>query len=58
MTRKNDRIKININKDKEMRTKGISKMIGEGGLGADRYYEIEKKSAQKSDSDDNENDNK
>lgn len=57
MTRKDDRIKININKDKEMRTKGISKMIGEGGLGADRYYEIEKKSAQESDSEDNANDN-
>ena len=28
----------------EMRTKEISKMIGEGGLGAEKYYEIEKPS--------------
>lgn len=26
----------------EMRTKEISKMIGEGGLGAEDYYEIKK----------------
>lgn len=49
MTNKNDRIKVNIDKDKEMRTKDISKMIGEGGLGADKYYDIEKKSSSKSD---------
>lgn len=28
--------------DSEMRTKGISKMIDEGGLGAEEYYEIKK----------------
>lgn len=28
----------------EMRTKEISKMIGEGGLGAEKYYEIKKPS--------------
>ena len=26
----------------EMRTKEISKMIGEGGMGADKYYDIKK----------------
>lgn len=29
-----------------MRTKEISKMISEGGLGSDKYYEIEKKRKQ------------
>lgn len=28
----------------EMRTKEISKMIGEGGLGAEKYYDINKPS--------------
>lgn len=28
----------------EMRTKEISKMIDEGGLGADKYYKIKKES--------------
>lgn len=28
--------------ESEMRTKGISKMIDEGGLGAEKYYEIKK----------------
>lgn len=37
-----DREKIQIDKKKEMRTKEISKMIGEGGLGADKYYDIKK----------------
>lgn len=36
------REKIQIDKKKEMRTKEISKMIGEGGLGADKYYDIKK----------------
>lgn len=40
---KNERPKIKITKEKEMRTKEISKMISEGGLGAEKYYEIEKK---------------
>lgn len=39
----NDRLKIKIDRKKEMRTKEISKMIDEGGLGADRYYKIKKK---------------
>ncbi|GKV67367.1 MULTISPECIES: hypothetical protein [Sporosarcina] len=37
---KDDRKKI-IKKN-EMRTKEISKMIGEGGMGADKYYDIKK----------------
>lgn len=36
----NDRKKVQV--EKEMRSKGISKMIGEGGLGAEKYYEIKK----------------
>ncbi|PIC76141.1 MULTISPECIES: hypothetical protein [Sporosarcina] len=32
-----------IIKKNEMRTKEISKMIGEGGIGADKYYDIRKK---------------
>ncbi|WP_438314795.1 hypothetical protein [Sporosarcina sp. FA9] len=39
MTR-DERVKVKI--DSEMRTKEISKMIGEGGLGAEEYYEIKK----------------
>lgn len=31
-----------VNLKSEMRTKEISKMIGEGGLGAEKYYEINK----------------
>ncbi|MDV6379503.1 hypothetical protein ORD22_14905 [Sporosarcina sp. GW1-11] len=31
-----------IIKKKEMRTKEISKMISEGGLGSDKYYDIKK----------------
>lgn len=46
MAKKDDRIKIKIDRDKEMRTKDISKMIGEGGLGADKYYDIKKTSSQ------------
>lgn len=47
MPKKDDRLKVSIDKDKEMRTKDISKMIGEGGLGADKYYEIKKESKDK-----------
>ncbi|GAB3801887.1 hypothetical protein [Virgibacillus kimchii] len=39
MTNKND-YRMKIKKEKEMRTKGISRMIDEGGLGAEKYYEI------------------
>ena len=39
---KDNRKEIKLNS--EMRTKEISKMIGEGGLGAEKYYEIEKPS--------------
>jgi len=39
---KRDRAKIKIDKRKEMRTKEISRMIDEGGLGADKYYNIKK----------------
>jgi len=35
-----DRGRIQIDMKKEMRTKAISKMISEGGLGADNYYNI------------------
>lgn len=34
--------KIIIDKTKEPRKQGISRMIDEGGLGADKYYEIKK----------------
>ncbi|HLQ70693.1 MAG TPA: hypothetical protein VK142_02780 [Bacillota bacterium] len=37
-----DRRKIKIDREKETRTEGISKMINEGGLGADKYYNIVK----------------
>lgn len=37
---------IEIDKTKEPRTKEISKMIGEGGLGADKYYDIKKETDQ------------
>lgn len=37
-----DRKKIKIDIEKELRTEEISKMISEGGLGADKYYDIEK----------------
>lgn len=36
------RKKIKIDRRREMRTKDISKMISEGGLGAEYYYDIEK----------------
>ena len=39
---KDERTKINIDRNKEARTKDISKMINEGGLGARTYYDIEK----------------
>ncbi|SFE99291.1 hypothetical protein [Alteribacillus iranensis] len=34
-----------IVKKKEMRTKEISTMIAEGGLGAERYYDIKKRTS-------------
>lgn len=37
-----DRKKSKIVKKDEMRTKEISKMISEGGLGSENYYNIEK----------------
>lgn len=46
---KKDRIKIEVDRKKEMRTKEISKMISEGGLGADKYYDIEKVNAEAKD---------
>lgn len=39
-----DRDKIKIDKTKETRTKDISQMIAEGGLGADKYYNVVKES--------------
>lgn len=38
----NEEHDIKIDKSHEPRTKEISKMIGEGGLGADKYYKIKK----------------
>lgn len=35
-----DRRKVKV--ENEIRSKGISKMIGEGGLGAEKYYEVKK----------------
>lgn len=43
----NDHHNIKIDKSKEPRTKEISKMIGEGGLGADKYYDIKKEATEK-----------
>lgn len=37
-----DRDEITLDKSKEIRSKEISKMIGEGGLGARKYYNIKK----------------
>jgi len=37
-----DRHKVTIDKSDEPRKPGISKMIGEGGIGADKYYNIKK----------------
>lgn len=34
--------RLKIEKKKEMRTREISRMIDEGGLGADNYYNIVK----------------
>lgn len=36
------RDEIKIEKTKETRTKDISKMISEGGLGAEKYYNVVK----------------
>jgi len=44
MTHQNNS-RIKISKEKEMRAKGISRMINEGGLGADKYYNIKKSSS-------------
>jgi len=43
MMSKRGRKKVKVDPKKEMRTKEISTMISEGGLGADRYYKIKKK---------------
>jgi len=42
---KDNRRKIEIDREKEMRTKETSKMISEGGLGARTHYNIVKKSS-------------
>jgi len=39
--RKRERLKVD--RKNEMRTKDISKMISEGGLGAEQYYKIKKR---------------
>lgn len=35
-----ERDRIRVDRKQEMRTMAISKMISEGGLGADNYYHI------------------
>ena len=40
-----DHDRMRIDRKREMRTKAISKMISEGGLGADNYYNIIKESS-------------
>lgn len=47
MKNDDERKKIKVDRKKEMRTKEISKMISEGGLGADIYYKIEKNNSEK-----------
>lgn len=34
--------RLKVKKEHEMRTKDISRMIAEGGMGADKYYNIVK----------------
>lgn len=41
---KKDHKNIVVDKSQEMRSKEISRMIGEGGLGADKYYSVKKSS--------------
>ncbi|HLQ96782.1 MAG TPA: hypothetical protein VK108_10420 [Pseudogracilibacillus sp.] len=43
MMEEDGRRKLEVDRKKEKRTKDISKMIDEGGLGAKTYYDIEKK---------------
>ncbi|HLR64525.1 MAG TPA: hypothetical protein VK075_03715 [Pseudogracilibacillus sp.] len=42
---KDERMELQIEREKEMRDRGISKMISEGGLGAEKYYHIRKVSS-------------
>ncbi|MEI3614175.1 hypothetical protein [Pseudogracilibacillus sp. SO30301A] len=49
---KDDRTKIEIDREKEMRTKETSKMISEGGLGSRTYYDIKKTSSTEKESND------
>lgn len=49
---------IKIDKKNETRTKDISKMISEGGLGADKYYNIVKEPSSEDDTDSDEIDEK
>jgi len=44
MTNKNNG-RIKIIKEKETRNRGISRMINEGGLGAEKYYNIKKETS-------------
>ncbi len=53
---KDDRPKIKIDKDKETRTKEISKMIGEGGVGSRTYYDIEKVKSEEENEDEEDKD--
>ena len=52
MNKKDENRKIEIDKTKEPRKPGISQMIDEGGLGAEKYYEIKKKSDDEKDKND------
>lgn len=38
----NEKRNLKIDKSNEPRKKGISRMIDEGGLGSEKYYEIKK----------------
>lgn len=42
MAKKEETPKIIIDKEKEMKTEGITDMIDEGGIGAEKYYKVEK----------------
>lgn len=45
---KKKRVEVIVDRNKEMRTKEISKMISEGGLGPTEYYDVKKKDLTKS----------
>ena len=50
-----DHDRIKIDRKREIRTKDISKMISEGGLGADNYYNIIKDPSNEEETNEREN---